>query len=129
MEEFFAWQAQQTLLKPKRVHQISYGGVANLMHPYPLCWTSSRHHIIPRTPLPRHSPKTQEPDRKETGRALVSLIAAAARRFGRQRSGFMFIEQLAYPIVTDFASTAISCHQAAEAYTSLDTLTALHYGC
>ena len=119
--------SSETLLKPERVHQISYGGVANLMHPLSsLCWTSTAHH---RTPLPRHSPKTQEPDRKETGRALVSLIAAAAMRFGRQRSGFMFIEQLAYPIVTYLASTAISCHQVAEAYTSLDTLTALHYGC
>jgi hypothetical protein len=55
--------------------------------------------------------KKQEPDREETGRALVSLIAAAARRFGRQRSGFMFIEQFSYPTVTDSPSIECMCHE------------------
>ncbi len=52
----------------------------------------------------RPVPKTQRPDREETGRANESMIAAAARRC-RQRSGFMFIGQLAYPTVADSLST------------------------
>ena len=55
----------------------------------------------------------QSPTGKKPVGPNESLIAAAARRFGRQRSGYMFIEQLAYPTVTDFSSTAIPCQQVA----------------
>ena len=85
-----------TLLKPERVHQISYRGVANLMHlPYVsvLDIDSTRSELL----FLDIVPKTQEPDRKETGRAFESLIAAAARIFGRQRSGFMFIDSSLIP--------------------------------
>ena len=78
-----------TWLTREQVHQISYRGVANLMHP-----------------SFRPAPKTHWPDREETGRANESMIAAAARRC-RQRSGFMFIEQPAYPTVADSLSTEI----------------------
>jgi hypothetical protein len=49
----------------------------------------------------------QRPDWKETGRANDSLSQLLPGS-GRQRSGLMFIEQLAYPTVTDSSSTAIS---------------------
>jgi hypothetical protein len=51
-----------TALRPEKGYQIDYWGVAKLMHP------SSTLRL-----------KTQWPDREETGRATVSMIAVAAR--------------------------------------------------
>ena len=78
-----------TWLTREQVHQINYRGVANLMHPFSILL------------------KAQRPHRKEAGRANASLIAAAAKKFGRQRSGFIFIGQPAYPTVADSLSTTI----------------------
>jgi hypothetical protein len=107
------------MLGSKQVYQINYGGVAKLMHlpqsskagaqahfsssnfqnsfPFPpkTCWES-------RT----SSNQKQKPDRKETGRANDSL-SLLLPGCGRQRSGFIFIEQLAYPTVPTLPSTTI----------------------
>lgn len=58
-----------TGLNLKRVHQISYSGSSKFD-----------------APLLRPEPEAQRPDRKETGRAFQSLITAAAKKSGRQRS-------------------------------------------
>jgi hypothetical protein len=57
-------------------------------------------------PCPTPPSKKQKPDREETGRAndWLSLLLPGS---GRQRSGFGLIEQLAYPTVSDSASTEI----------------------
>jgi hypothetical protein len=84
--------------------------------------------VPPNSSSPTQSQKNISP----TGKKPVGPMSRSSLLLpesGRQRSGFMFTEQLAYPTVVVCSSTAIPCQQATEAYTSLDTLTALHYGC
>jgi hypothetical protein len=92
-----------TVLKPERVHQISYRGSIKFDAPALISVLDTEITNHRTAPIAQK----QRPDWKETGRANDSLSQLLPGS-GRQRSGLMFIEQLAYPTVTDSSSTAIS---------------------
>jgi hypothetical protein len=99
----FPMGSSATVLKPERVHQISYRGSIKFDAPALISVLDTEITNHRTAPIAQK----QRPDWKETGRANDSLSQLLPGS-GRQRSGLMFIEQLAYPTVTDSSSTAIS---------------------
>jgi hypothetical protein len=103
----FPMGSSATVLKPERVHQISYRGSIKFDAPALISILDTETYIEITNHRTAPIAQKQKPDWKETGRANDSLSQLLPGS-GRQRSGLMFIEQLAYPTVTDSSSTAIS---------------------